>query len=121
MIRNGKMTTLALVGLLLVGAGCHKVATDTFTNGTYTGTVGQTLVISGEDFTYTVLTATLSGHYVIDGSTVTFITTKIGGQNTGIEQKATYDFTTTANSITLSNMRDEVNGGSGIAPDTFTK
>ena len=121
MKRNGKILVLALVGLLLVGAGCNKAATDTFANGTYTGTGTQTLVISGDSFTYAILTSTLEGHYVINGNAVTFITTKVGGYNTGIEQKATYDFVSTNSSITLANMRDQVNGGSGVAPDTYNK
>jgi hypothetical protein len=113
---------MILVGLMVTTVGCSKKALDTFENGTYTGSLaGQTLVISGDTYDYSIAGASLSGHYVIDGTTVTFVTTKIGGQNTGMEQKATYDFTTTSNSITLSNMRDLVNGGSGIAPDTFTK
>jgi len=113
---------LVVVGLMVATVGCNKNASDTFENGTYTGSlVGHTLVISGDTYEYSIGSASLSGHYVMDGTVVTFTTTKVNGQNPGMEMKTTYDFTKTANSITLSNMRDMVNGGCGIAPDTFTK
>jgi len=112
---------MAAAFALLLLSNCDNPATDTFSNGTYTGTVGQVLTINGDDFSYTYTSYTFSGTYVIDGGSVIFNTTKMNGQSTGLNQKTTFDFTSTSNSITLSNMRDVENGGCGIAPDTFTK
>ena len=115
---------------LLVAAACAMMllpncetgdTTDTFDNGTYTGTLGQVLVINGDDFSFTVGSVTFAGSYTIDGSAVTFNTTKVNGNDTGLNQRTTFDFVKTPNSITLTNMRDMENGGCGISEDTFTK
>ena len=121
MKRMSRIAFLVLAALALGWLGCGSVLPDTFSDGTYTGTVGQTLTINGEDYTYAYVGITVEGHYVLSGTNVTFITTKVNGTVTGIEQKATYDVIFTTSTITLTDMRDMVNGGSGIAPDTFTK
>jgi hypothetical protein len=105
----------------LVLLNCTPSSTGNFTNGTYTGTVGQTLAISGTGYDYTYTGTTFSGTYLINGSAVTFTTTQINHQATGLNQSTTFDFTSTANSISLTNMRDQVNGGCGMAADNFTK
>jgi len=119
MVRTALFVAAACAALLL--PSCKSTNNDTFTNGTYNGSVGQVLVIAGDDFSYTVIGYTFSGAYVIDGNSVTFNTTKMNGQSTGLNQKTAFDFTSTSNSITLTNARDTENGGCGIAPDTFTK
>ncbi len=95
--------------------------TGTFDNGTYTGTLGQVLVINGDDYSFTVGAATFAGSYTIDGSAVTFNTTKVNGNETGLNQRTTFDFTKTSHSITLTNMRNMEHGGCGMSEDTFTK
>lgn len=115
------ITAVLLVSAACLVLSCDSPATDTFSNGTYTGTVGQILAIDGDDFSYTVGVVTFAGGYVINGDAVTFTTTRVNGQNTGLNQRTTFDFTSTTNSITLTNMRDLENGGCGMAPDTFTK
>jgi len=117
--RTALLVAAACATLLL--PNCKSVTTDKFDNGTYNGSVGQVLVTNGDDFSYTLGGQTFSGSYTISGNAVTFNTTKLNGQVTGLNQRTTFDFTSTSNSITLTNMRDMENGGCGMAEDTFTK
>ena len=68
----------------------------------------------------TVFSCRFSGTYAIVGHAVTFTTTRLNGDPTGLQQRTTFDFTSTANSITLTNMRNLIDGGCGIGPDTYT-
>jgi hypothetical protein len=118
--RTALLVAVACATLLL--PSCKTgVTTDTFDNGTYTGTFGQVLVINGDDFSYTLGGAAFAGNYTIDGSAVTFNTTKFNGNSTGLNQRTTFDFTKTPNSITLTNMRDLESGGCGMSEGTFMK
>jgi hypothetical protein len=112
---------VAAVCVTLLLPACESVSTDTFHNGTYTGSVGWVLVIHGDGFSYTLGGQTLSGSYTISGDAVTFNTTEINGQITGLNQRTTFDFTNTSSSITPTDMRDMENGGCGMGEDTFTK
>ena len=117
--RTALLVATACVTLLL--PNCKSVSTDTFDSGTYSGIFGQVLVINGDDFSYTLGGATFAGDYTIDGSAVTFNTTKFNGNPTGLNQRTTFDFTKTSDSITLTNMRDLESGGCGMSEGTFTK
>ena len=121
-MKTARLVLLATaVCVALVLPNCSPVNTSTFSNGTYHGTVGQVLVISGDSYDYTYTSTTFSGTYEINGSVVIFTTTKINGTLTGLEQSTTFDFTSTSSTISLSNMRNQVSGGCGMADDTFTK
>jgi hypothetical protein len=69
----------------------------------------------------TVLPAPLSGTYVIDGHSATFTTTQINGHPIGLQLSTTFDFSSSTNSITLTDARNLINGGCGITSDTYTK
>jgi hypothetical protein len=116
-MRIVRLTLLAtVVCLAFLLPSCKSPATNTFTDGTYTGSFEQVLVIAGDAYTYTYMSITYSGTYTIDGDSVTFNRIATNGQTT-------FDFMSTTSSITLSNIRNFVNGGCGIAisPDVFTK
>jgi len=116
----GAVLLAAAVCAPLLLSSCDSVNPGEFENGTYTGTSLQTLVINGDRFTYTYL-CECSGYYTTSGNAVTFTTTKIDGEATGMNQRSTFDFTHTDNSITLTKIRDIENGGCGLGEDTFTK
>ena len=118
--RTALLVAAACVTLLLTSCQTGDT-TDTFDNGTYTGTLGQVLVINGDDFSFTVGSVTFAGDYTTSGNAVTFNTTKVNGNNTGLNQRTTFDFIKTASTITLTNARDMENGGCGMSEDTFTK
>ena len=115
--RTALLVTVACVTLAMLSCD----TSDAFNGGTYHGELGQVLVIDGHYFSYTFAAVTWSGRYRIDGNSVTFTTTKINGHDTGQNQSTTFDFTTTTNSITLSNMRDIIEGGCGMYEGTYTR
>lgn len=90
-----------------------------FTIAAYLGS--DSLVADTALLSLTVLPAPLSGTYVIDGHSATFTTTQINGHPIGLQLSTTFDFTTTTNSIILTNIRNLLHGGCGITPDTYTK
>ena len=115
--RTALLVTVACVTLAMLSCD----TSDVFDGGTYHGELGQVLVIDGHDFSYTFAAVAWSGRYRIDGNSVTFTTTKINGHDTVWGQSTTFDFTATTNSITLSNMRDIVEGGCGMYEGTYTR
>ena len=112
----------AAVSLPLVLLSCDTVKPGEFDNGTYhsTATSAQTLIINGDRFTYTYWYE-FAGYYTTEGNAVTFTTTKIDGEATGLNQRSTFDFTHTPDTIILTNIRVIENGGCGMSNDTFVK